>query len=377
MNYFDPIAAQFALLDHMPIGALVLQPDFTVMFWNSRLEDWTGIPRAEIVGHSIGAYFPHLTTPRYAIRIQDVFTSGTPVLFSSYLHNAIIPVTLSDKRRQIQLTTVTRVPGRETGECYVLFSIQDVTELTHRIRDYRLMRDQAQKEIAERQRAEEALHDAKEAAEAANRAKSAFLTNMSHELRTPLNAIIGFSQVLAHSSRLAPEDRDQLSIIRRNGEHLLTLINQVLDVSKIEAGRMTLDAHSFALPPLLHDLIEMFQLQAEQKGLQLCFDFDPNLPCYVATDEVKLRQVLINLLNNAIKFTEHGTVSLKVHMANSPQESGEGLAMQDDSPSTTRLLFEVTDTGLGIAPEDLQQIFHPFFKTSSGQRKQEGTGLGL
>jgi len=225
MNTTDTITRQFAILDHMPTGSFVLQKDSVVMFWNSRLEDWTGIPRRKIIGKQIGEYFPHLNAPKYSTRIQDVFNDGIPVIFSAYLHRYIIPVTLPDKQRQIQMTTVTRVPNWNGTDFYVLFSIQDVTELTHRIKDYRMMRDQAQREVKERKRAQEELQHAKETAEAANRAKSTFLANMSHELRTPLNAILGFAQIMARNPNIPIEEQENLDIIQRSGEHLLTLIN--------------------------------------------------------------------------------------------------------------------------------------------------------
>ncbi len=148
------------------------------------------------------------------------------------------------------------------------------------------------------------LNKAKQSAEAANSSKSEFLANMSHELRTPLNAILGFAQVMNRDASLAPQQQENLGIINRSGEHLLSLINDVLDMSKIEAGRITLTENAFDLYQLLRTIQEMFQLKAESKGLQLSIECTPDLPHYVYTDESKLRQILINLLGNAIKFTQ-------------------------------------------------------------------------
>jgi predicted ATPase/signal transduction histidine kinase/CheY-like chemotaxis protein/tRNA A-37 threonylcarbamoyl transferase component Bud32 len=216
---------------------------------------------------------------------------------------------------------------------------------------------------------------AKQKAEVANEAKSSFLANMSHELRTPLNAILGFAKLTVKNSNLSPETRQNLGIITRSGEHLLTLINQVLDLSKIEAGRTTLNEKNFDLYRLLDDLEDMFQLKASDKHLQLMFERTPDVPRYICTDDVKLRQILINLLNNALKFTSEGGVSVRVEVGKKSgvrsQESGEILA------SNFCLLFSVEDTGAGIVPEELDSLFEAFVQTKTGRESQEGTGLGL
>jgi PAS domain S-box-containing protein len=219
---------------------------------------------------------------------------------------------------------------------------------------------QLEQEISDRKQAQTELEKAKEIAEAANRAKSTFLANMSHELRTPLNAILGFSQLMSHEKNLSPEQQEKITIIRRSGEHLLTLINQVLDLSKIEAGRMTLMENEFDLYRLLNEVELMFSLKAQEKNLKLELKYDANVPQYICTDEVKLRQILINLLNNAIKFTEEGSVIVKTSM-----------------PDANQILFAVIDTGVGISAEEIPNLFKPFVQTSSGKQIQEGTGLGL
>jgi len=229
------------------------------------------------------------------------------------------------------------------------------------------------KELAE---SNKQLQVAKEKAEVANQAKSVFLANMSHELRSPLNAILGFAQLMTRGQDLPPHHQENLSIIRRSGEHLLTLINQVLNLSKIEAGRTTLNETNFDLFRLLNDLEDMFGLKADDRQLQLVFEREPEVPQYVRTDEVKLRQVLINLLNNALKFTEEGRVTLRVRS----KEYGVG-SKEENTPllptSYSILHFAVEDTGIGIAPADLDNLFEAFTQTEAGQQAQEGTGLGL
>ncbi len=214
-----------------------------------------------------------------------------------------------------------------------------------------------------RHEAQIALQQAKDAADEASRAKSEFLSSMSHELRTPLNAVLGFTQVMQRDRGLREEQQQNLAIISRSGEHLLDLINDILEMSKIEAGQTTFNRSSFDLYRLLDSLETMLRLKAEAKGLQLIYERTANVPQYIQTDEGKLRQVLINLLGNAIKFTSEGGVILRVSSAKSNIEM--------------ILLFEVEDTGPGIAPHEMSKLFEVFGQTESGRRSQQGTGLGL
>ena len=219
------------------------------------------------------------------------------------------------------------------------------------------------------------LQKAKEAAEIANRTKSIFLANMSHELRSPLNVILGFCQLMTRSRNLPPEHQENISIISRSGEHLLTLINNILDLSKIEAGRITINETNFDLYRLLDDIEDMFRLKAKDKNLQLIFEVFPQIPQYIRTDELKLRQVLINLLGNAVKFTKQGGISVKVSMKNNDQylERSNWVSTNNNY----RLNVEIEDSGPGIYEEELSNLFEPFIQTKVGQQSQEGTGLGL
>ncbi|CBN58455.1 MULTISPECIES: ATP-binding protein [Kamptonema] len=221
------------------------------------------------------------------------------------------------------------------------------------------------------------LAEAKEKAEVANEAKSIFLANMSHELRSPLNAILGFSQIMTRSKTLPSEHIENVGIISRSGEHLLSLINNVLDLSKIEAGHTTLNEKNFDLYRLLDDLEDMFHLKADDRRLQLIFERSPDVPRYVRTDEVKLRQILINLLNNALKFTQVGGVSVRVVTDGGSLVTGTATKQITDESEKTMLRFEVEDSGPGIAPEELDSLFEVFVQTQTGKEAQEGTGLGL
>jgi PAS domain S-box-containing protein len=237
------------------------------------------------------------------------------------------------------------------------------------------------------------LVKARQEAIAANEAKSAFLANMSHELRTPLNAVLGFAQVMERDPALSARQREHLGIIVSSGEHLLNLINDVLEMSKIEAGQVSLSEAPFDLHGLLHSVEDLFRLRAETKQLRLRFELAPDLPRFVAGDESKLRQVLINLLGNAVKFTAAGQVTLRAAWDDEITErpGGEETGRQGDSlnsnlvvssspallVSRSSLAVEVEDTGVGIAADQLPSLFQPFVQAASGAQAHEGTGLGL
>ena len=214
-------------------------------------------------------------------------------------------------------------------------------------------------DITDRKRAEVALREARDSAEAANRAKSEFLSNMSHELRTPLNGVLGYAQILQRDRSVSEQQKESLNAIESCGQHLLTLINDVLDLSKIESGGLEIDLGSCNLHQLLKEVHDIVASRAEKKGLELTLDMPPDMPHGLLTDGPKLRQILVNLLGNAVKFTEQGAIDLQVQLM-----------------SKDKIAFTVHDTGIGIPKNKLDDIFDPF-KQVDGINKMGGTGLGL
>src|SRR5215212_1054459 len=215
----------------------------------------------------------------------------------------------------------------------------------------------AARDVTERKRYEESLQQA-------NRAKSVFLANMSHEIRTPMNAILGFSQLMLRDQDLTPRQCQYLGTINRSGEHLLALINDVLEMSKIEAGRTTLNPSTFDLPALLKDLEMMFRVRTDEKKLSFTVEMIGDVPRYIVTDINKLRQVFINVIGNAVKFTEQGGIGVRVRA-------------DRESAAEPQLCVEIEDTGPGISAEDQEKLFRHFEQTKTGQQAGTGTGLGL
>ncbi len=328
--------------------------------------------------------------------VEDIYTAGfTPCYLNlleqfqakSYLTVAI----LSGQKLWGLLAAYQNTGSREWQQGEVQMVLQIASQLGVAVQQAQLF------ETTQQQAAE--LQKAKKMAEAANAAKSEFLANMSHELRTPLNAILGFAQILKKDAVLTQEQQKNIEIINRSGEHLLDLINDVLELSKIEAGKTTLIETRFNLFMQLHNLKDMLRLKAESQGLEFVFNLDENLPHYIISDDRKLRQVLVNLLSNAIKFTKAGSVKLHVQAEPEPDpfppvnlqtdpvnsdypelclQVNSGLGKDRLPPDKKwKIKFAVEDTGAGIAPDEIPLLFEAFAQTETGRKSGQGTGLGL
>jgi PAS domain S-box-containing protein len=334
--------AQKAIIEGSPNGMVVLDARDRIVDLNPAAEEILGCDASELVGQLFD-------TEAWGFQVMNVDRREG---------HSEIHIPHNQSTYELRSSPLRDQRGRLTGR---VVTMHDITRQKQTEAD--LLR---------------AMVDAEEArimAESANRAKSVFLANMSHELRTPLNAVLGFSQLMRDAPNLTPEQRSNLKIIQHSGRHLLALINDVLDMSKIEAGEMTLEPEGFDLHEMLFVLEETFSRRAEQKGLTVALDLAPDLPRAVRADPGKLRQVLTNLLDNAIKFVEEGGITIRAWRGK-PSEAGPPEADRETAASTL-VHFEVEDTGVGVAPDELDALFEAFEQTESGRRSQQGTGLGL
>ncbi|MBD3307426.1 PAS domain S-box protein [candidate division KSB3 bacterium] len=336
-----------ALIDNLPDLIYIKDTDSRFLLVNQAMVRFIGMTSPDqFVGKSDFDVQPPDLAEKFYAEEQAIIRSGIPVI--NHEERNINPVTGETLWISTSLVPFQDSQGQITG----------IVGIGH--------------DITERKQFEETLRSAKEAAEAASQAKSEFLANMSHELRTPLNGILGYAQLLKRQSDLTEYQRKGLDIIHRCGDHLLILLNDILDLSKIEAGKLKLEPTRFHLVGSLKNLIEMFHLRAQEQKIAFVYEKASEVPNIVYGDEKCLRQVLLNLLGNAVKFTETGQVTLRVHevpTAPSTAEAPQGTSIT--------LRFEVEDTGIGIAPEHLETIFSPFEQVKASRFRPEGTGLGL
>jgi signal transduction histidine kinase/DNA-binding NarL/FixJ family response regulator len=338
--------------DALNDGIALIGRDGKISFWNAALARMSSTSPDIAIGSSFEALFPDQNGGRLITAINWALNNGLPSVLSTTLNRRPLPLLLNGHEIK-QSIYVTPLASHE-GESGCLICIRDVTALVEK--DL-LLRTRAQ----ELQDSLETIAQARDAAESANHAKSAFLANISHELRTPLHAILGFSDVLRRDSTIGARQLETLAIIHKSGNHLLGLINDVLEIAKIEAGKVELQPAPFDLSALVDDVVEMLRIRAEEKGITLLMDASAGYPHHIVGDEAKIREILINLLSNAIKATDTGQVTLHINADNQNKE---------------HLTIEVEDTGCGIHPEDQARILEPFVQVEN-QRKQQGTGLGL
>ncbi len=362
-------ADQRKLFDASPIGLALCRMDGKLVYVNAAYANIIGCTVTEALTLNHQQIIPTTDTQAAQAQRDSLEKIGRYGPFEQeYIHK-------NGSRVPVRLSGI--VIERE-GEKFIWSSVEDIRDLkqAEKVRtDYNnvlevrvLERTQAlQQEVRDRRQAQQELLKSKEAAETANRAKSDFLANMSHELRTPLNGILGYAQVLSHATQWGTQEQQGVEIIYQCGNHLLTLINDVLDLAKIEAQKLKLQPEPVYLATLVDEVTNICRIQAEEKGITFTVKLDPTLPQLIYIDEKRLRQVLFNLLGNGVKFTPQGTVSLRV----------DRLPAKTTASDSQRLRFAVCDTGVGIEAAQLAVIFRPFEQVGNADLQTEGTGLGL
>ncbi len=341
-----------SIIDHIPLGICVIDRDLSVVAWNQTLVDWTDKTPEQTIGRKITEIYPHLDKSTYRRRFEEVLQTGCPAKFSATLHKHFFPAqNPSADGLMIQQTTV-RPQNAELSSALII--IENVSSQHQQVHELRAERNELKK--------------ANQRAEAASQAKSEFLANMSHEIRTPMNAILGYTSILS-DSLVKREDVDCLEVIERNGQHLLEVINDILDISKIEANRVDLEKIETPLLPFLVDVIKLVKPQATSKAIDLLIECTSLIPVSVVTDPTRLRQVLLNLLGNAVKFTDAGSVTLQVAYRVNEDSSLDHAGELD-------LAF--IDTGIGLTAQQIERLFQPFSQADNSMtRRFGGTGLGL
>lgn len=345
-------------------GIIMMNPQGHVTYWNPAAERILGYSSQDAIGRDLH----ELIAPRnYHADHEAAFPEFTGTDQGDSMGKALELVAIRKDGREISVS-LSLSAARLNEEWYSVGILADITErkqAENELVQYRVhLEDLVAARTAELAAANQALIAAKEAAEAGSRAKSTFLANMSHEIRTPLNAILGFAQLLARDRSVNSQQRHHIEMIDRSGQHLLELINAVLEMAKVESGTSEIHLAAFDLHEELGNLEDIFKLRAVAKNLTFVMDRPEDLPRFIVGDKNKLRQILINLLGNAIKFTVTGGVTLRVRMDSS-------------SPGLMRLITEVLDSGAGISAEDIGRLFQPFHQGSMGGQTHEGTGLGL
>jgi PAS domain S-box-containing protein len=348
---FGSMAEQLhRIVDTASEGVWVLGPDLLTTLVNRRICEMLGYTAEEMLGRPMTGFMFEEDAPDHHERMEKR-RQGITEYYERRLRR-------KDGQTVWTIVSATPILDNEHNFKGTFGMFTDITERKRDEEELRRYRNELE-ETVYRRTAELLL--ARDAAEAANKAKSVFLASMSHELRTPLNAILGFSGMLQGEPRLSQSQRENLEIINRSGEHLLSLINNVLEIATIEAGRVQLNIAPFDIGSMIGNVADMMQMRAQEKGLWLRVEQPPTFPRYIKGDEARLRQVLLNLAGNAVKFTRQGGVTIRLSMT----ENGR-----------RRLVIEVEDTGPGISAEDQKRLFQPFVQLGEAGT-QKGTGLGL
>ena len=338
---------QAKIIDQIQDSIISTDLDHRITFWNLGAQRLFAYSAEQAIGQTIGIIFPENSFPT-AIKKGEYHIDTRMSKQSGEIFDAALGLSLFYDESD-----------NPVGLIYYAMDISDRKKAQDALQELN-----ETLELRVKERTEELQHT-KEKAEAANRAKSIFLANMSHELRTPMNAVLGFSSLMMNDTDITTEQKSNLDIINRSGTHLLDMINDILDIAKIEAGRIVIEIQPFNLNSMLTEIVALVQEQAYKKGLSLLYEEPDQVPHFIESDQAKIRQILINLLGNAIKYTQQGGVTLRV-------KTDANQATKQDCV----LIFEIEDSGIGISSENISRIFKPFIQVTD-KVEQKGTGLGL
>ena len=346
-----------SILEQMNIGIIIIDNQFLIDTWNYWVEEKSGITGSTALNQPLLAMFPKLQATRIPDAISNCFEHGLPAIISNVFNQSPFPFFSDINRQKKIIQHINIIPVSTDNKTLCVIQITDVSASVNR--EHAL-----ESQVRVRKKAEEQLRHTMAELEKASNVKSDFLASMSHEIRTPMNGVIGMTRQLKNT-QLDKSQSEYLQIIDDSVHSLLTIINDILDFSKIEAGKLSIEAIDFYIKDLIDNVIDLNKPSANQKQLDLKVDYDKNIFSYYHADCTRLKQILLNLVSNAIKFTAKGEVKISIDVI-------------EDQPTHQQLRFSVTDTGIGINQTSLSDLFDHFTQAdTSTTRKYGGTGLGL
>jgi len=330
MNNFNN--SFYDIFNYLPTGIFIIDSDKKICFWNSVLAEWSGLSKEQVLNNSLSNILPKYSFPYYNLQIESVLNGGPTVFFSSELHSQFIFNTNDALNYKIHSTTISALPHNNSEKHYALFTLIDETTQTNTIKENFKITNEYRIEIENRKAIEKDLIYAKEIAEENNKLKSAFLTNMSHEVRTPMNGIIGFSQMLVRDSVSEEKRQTYANIIIDSGKQLLAIVDDILDISKIETNQVNITEEFFSLNNLMLEIYVFFKPKVAEKNISILIHKPlPDGHDIVFTDRQILKQILFNLIANSLKFTIEGFIKYGYNI------------------EANQIVFFTEDSGIGIS----------------------------
>ena len=354
------------VFESLQLGMLVVQADWTVVAWSGVLEDWTGTPAEDVLATKLIDRHPHIQSSPISDQLDSVLRTGKPTTLSPPLVSHLLPVSARGEYANLPMVQEVSIHRISCEPSQALIILRDITT-------EQIQRDELQRERDQRISLEQTLHDtshgipqAEASADGNDENTAHFLANMSHEIRSLMTPILGYADLL--SSDLTPAIvPTAVDAIRRNGEHLLGLLDDVLDLSRLNGGEVSLNLESVDPCRIATDVVTMLKGRAKAKGLSITTQCDGPLPLTIQTDPVRVRQVLLDLISNAVKFTDFGGITIRIQL-------------NDQDPCCPRIAFDVVDTGDGLALDEVEHLFQAFAHapdTSGNKNSDHGAGLGL